>query len=594
MKAINPNIKEAARQLYLQGHTLDEIVDILGTVSRRTLYAWRKQDRWDLAQSRDEPEDSMAHRLAALALKLNKTAKDLHEMQGLTDMLAKLRRSNHPPPIQTTASGQTPSRGKSSGESRKKTTGSNDLTGIKHQTILDKFTDGLFAYQRAEWDRRDLRVRNHLKSRQAGFTWYFAREALADALLTGRNKIFLSASKRQSLIFRDYIAGFAAEWFDKEIRGQDKIRLKTDQGEVQLYFLSTNSATAQGYHGDVYMDEYFWIPGHKFKALNKLASAMASQKQYHRTYFSTPSTTSHPAYALWSMADYNAQLRRKKAPEVILPKREILRQGVQCPDGQFRQITTLDDVIAGGCDLFDRAQLELDYPDPAEFGQLFDVEFMDDQNSVFNLEALQHLMVDSSDWRDFHPELARPLGHQKVVIGYDPSRSVDGASIVVLALPDKPGGVFRVLEVFNLYNCAWDHQASTIRDLTQKYDVAGIYIDRTGNGNGVYETVKQFYPAAVGLHYSVTVKTDLVLKAQQVIGNRRLAWDASHTRITASFMKIRRALTQNNSQVTFVADRSAETGHADVAWAIMHGLQHEGLPPPDGRPGCTVAFSKAA
>jgi len=110
----------------------------------------------------------------------------------------------------------------------------------------------------------------------------------------------------------------------------------------------------------------------------------------------------------------------------------------------------------------------------------------------------------------------------------------------------------------------------------------------------VYETVKQFYPAAVGLHYSVTVKTDLVLKAQQVIGNRRLAWDVSHTRIAASFMKIRRALTQNNSQVTFVADRSAETGHADVAWAIMHSLQHEGLPPPDGRPGCTVAFSKAA
>ena len=71
-------------------------------------------------------------------------------------------------------------------------------------------------------------MRNHLKSRQAGFTWYFAREALADALLTGRNKIFLSASKRQSLIFRDYIAGFADEWFGKEIKGQDVRRSRAE------------------------------------------------------------------------------------------------------------------------------------------------------------------------------------------------------------------------------------------------------------------------------------------------------------------------------------------------------------------------------
>lgn len=37
------------------------------------------------------------------------------------------------------------------------------------------------------------RVRNTLKSRQIGATWYFAREALVDALETGRNQIFQRA-----------------------------------------------------------------------------------------------------------------------------------------------------------------------------------------------------------------------------------------------------------------------------------------------------------------------------------------------------------------------------------------------------------------
>lgn len=48
--------------------------------------------------------------------------------------------------------------------------------------------------------------------------------------------------------------------------------------------LGTNSRTAQSYHGNLYFDEYFWVP--KFGELRKVASAMAAQKQYRQTYFS--------------------------------------------------------------------------------------------------------------------------------------------------------------------------------------------------------------------------------------------------------------------------------------------------------------------
>lgn len=52
-------------------------------------------------------------------------------------------------------------------------------------------------------------IRDILKSRQIGATFYFSREALLRALKTGHNQIFLSASKTQAYVFREYIIAFA-------------------------------------------------------------------------------------------------------------------------------------------------------------------------------------------------------------------------------------------------------------------------------------------------------------------------------------------------------------------------------------------------
>ncbi|AGR58514.1 Phage terminase ATPase subunit [Salmonella bongori N268-08] len=69
-----------------------------------------------------------------------------------------------------------------------------------------------------------------LKSRQIGATWYFAREALLDALRDDvkypyqRNQIFLSASRRQAHQFKGFIQQAALE-VDVELKGGDKIIL---------------------------------------------------------------------------------------------------------------------------------------------------------------------------------------------------------------------------------------------------------------------------------------------------------------------------------------------------------------------------------
>ncbi|MFB4605056.1 terminase large subunit domain-containing protein, partial [Enterobacter hormaechei subsp. steigerwaltii] len=167
-----------------------------------------------------------------------------------------------------------------------------------------------------------------------------------------------------------------------------------------LYFLGTNARTAQSYHGNLYLDEYFWIP--KFQELRKVASGMALHKKWRQTYFSTPSSLTHSAYPFWSGALFNKG--RPKADRVEFDlSHSSLAHGVLCPDGQYRQIVTIEDAVNGGCNLFDLDQLRLEYS-PDEYNNLLMCQFVDDLASVFPLALLQSCMVDSWDvWDDFEP-----------------------------------------------------------------------------------------------------------------------------------------------------------------------------------------------
>ena len=157
------------------------------------------------------------------------------------------------------------------------------------------FFEQSFEYQ-LHWYRAGLehRIRDILKSRQIGATFYFSREALLRALKTGHNQIFLSASKTQAYVFREYIIAFA-RLVDVDLTGDPIV---PGNNGAKLIFLGTNSNTAQSHNGDLYVDEIFWIPN--FQVLRKVASGMASQSHLRSTYFSTPSTLAHDAYPFWS------------------------------------------------------------------------------------------------------------------------------------------------------------------------------------------------------------------------------------------------------------------------------------------------------
>lgn len=582
-------VKEAAKRLYLRRCSVKEIQAQLKLPNVRIIYYWIRQGSWDEMLTDEEPVTAVSRRITLILEKQDTlTEGELKELERLTSIRERLiKQSSRPPatPANDAAADldQDEQRGQrrerrdrgdkgEHGGKRKEKKAKNDISGLTEVDFLDKFISKMYGYQKelfaAKQNPLTCRIRNILKSRQVGLTYYFAGEAFMDAVLTGDNQVFLSASRAQSEIFRSYIVSFAQEWFGIELTGNPIVL----SNGAELRFLSTNSSTAQGYHGHVYVDEYFWI--RDFEKLSKVASAMGTHKKWRKTYFSTPSAVSHQAYPFWTGEAFRNSKRGKPTANEW-PGEAAYTQGTLCPDGQWRKTITLDDAIAGGCDLFDVEQLQLEY-DEDSFQQLFYCKFIDSTQSAFGLKDLEKCYSDLTLWGDFNPDASRPFGNAPVWLGYDPSRTRDDATCVVVAPPAEPGGNFRILEKHSWRGQSFTHQAAQVKKITERYNVQHIGIDTTGVGIGVYDLVRDFFPKAKSIHYSLETKTTLVLKAQDVIQAGRIEWDAGWTDIAQAFLTIKRGTT-NGGQITYSASRTEATGHADIAWAVMHALNNEPL-----------------
>ncbi|MBY5985710.1 terminase family protein [Halomonas sp. DP5Y7-2] len=566
-----------ARHLYWQGWRVARIAEFIGQ-KPSTVHSWKNRGGWEQASPTERVEGALEARLVQLIGKEVKEGRDFKEIDLLGRQIERLARvhryqetgkeSDLNPNI--TARNEAPRR------KQKR----NALDDEQVEALEAAFLESLFEYQHQWLDAgHKHRIRNILKSRQIGATWYFAREAIVDAFKTGRNKIFLSASKAQAHIFRNYIVQFVKEVADVELKGSP---LVLDNG-AELHFLGTNSKTAQGYHGDVYLDEYFWI--HRFQEFRKVTSGMAMHKKWRQTYFSTPSSLGHQAYPFWSGELFNKRRPKKDRAEFDV-SHSACAGGQLCADGQWRQIVTVEDAIAGGCDLFDLDQLRLEYSDE-EFANLLMCQFVDDSQSAFPLAMVHPCMVDSWEvWDDFRPFAPRPVGDRGVWVGYDPTgtgEDGDGAGLVVVLPARSADERHRILERHRLKGQDYEKQAAEIRKLTSRYRIEHIGIDVTGIGEAVAEHVAKWFPTLVRFRYDPAVKARLVMQAQQIMRKSRLEFDAGWSDLAQSFMAIKRELTASGRQFTYVSGRTQATGHADLAWATMHALSHEPIDgPADG------------
>lgn len=565
-----------ARALYLKRSTPKEIASDLNLPNVRIVYYWAQKWNWADLLSHESTEEAIERRYQLLVGRDNKSDIELKELDILITHAVKLRaQSNKHKEKLTAAKGSKPAQNDGGDfdderPTKKRQYRKNDISALSKEDFDVWAEEHLFGYQKHLRLNIGEQVRNILKSRQIGATWYFAFEAFENAVLTGDPQIFLSASRAQAEVFRSYIVNIAQHYFDITLTG-NPIRLSNG---AELRFLSTNKNTAQSYSGHLYCDEYFWVPN--FAKLNEVASAMATHDKWRTTYFSTPSAKTHQAYPFWTGDEWKRG--SKKRAKVIFPSFDEMRDGGRrCPDGQWRYVITMEDAIRNGFNLASLEKLRNRYNVDA-FNMLYMCVFVDSKDAVFSFDDLQQAGVDAATWQDHDEKAARPFGNREVWGGFDPARSGDLSTFVIIAPPLYEGEKFRVLRVIHWQGMNFRYQANQIKKLFQQYHFTYLGVDVTGIGQGVFENIQHFaIRQVVAIRYGVETKNRLVMKAADVVESKRIEWDKDRTEIPASFMAIRHTTTASGNAMTFVADRSAETGHAEAFFAIAHALDNEPL-----------------
>lgn len=563
--------------MYIRGVLPKEIAAELTLNSARIVYTWAEKFGWDLLINDLSVEEMINRRLAVLIDKDEKSDQQLKEMDRLIDHHVKLIKANADAKAKAEKFLNQPEEQRGSGKSSGKG-GNGKSRGRKKKNNVDDLTaddfapwhNSLYAFQKVMRENLHQRIRNILKSRQIGATYYFSGEAFEDAVLNGDDQIFLSASRAQAEVFRTYIIRIAKEFFDIELSGNPIVL----SNGATLRFLSTNGKTAQSYSGHLYTDEYFWIG--RFEEVKKVSSAIATHKHWRRTYFSTPSSKTHPAYTFWTGDAWKEGKDSRK--NIEFPTFDEYRDGGRlCPDKQWRYVITIEDAVASGFDLVDLEDLRDEYSD-AEFSNLFMCIFVDGASSIFEFNKIQRCMVDSGIWQDYAPDDSHPFGQREVWLGYDPSRTRDNAVLMVVAPPIVAGEKFRVLKKLSWRGLSFQHQASEIAKVFERFNVSYLGIDVTGIGAGVYDLLQNKFPReVVPIHYSNDSKNRLVMKMIDVIDGNRLQFDESLKETAMSFMAIKRVPTNSGNALTFKADRSELVGHADDFWALSHALINEPL-----------------
>ena len=548
--------------LYLRQYKTSEIAEQLG-IATRTVQQWISRFKWKEMRD-DAPVESMLRlRINYLLWIEKKHDAQLKELDILLADKARRDKLNQKVFRATQREEGGNKRGRPSNKTK------NDISGITRE-MLDEYRERVFfKYQKdihAQKNNDELNERRfYLKSRQIGLTYYFAYEAFEDAILTGDNQVFISASRKQAEIFKNYIRKFALLIGDVELKGKDELILSNG---AQLTFLSTNARTSQGFNGHLYYDEVFWMP--KFQELDDLVGGMSIHSQYRTTYLSTPSSTAHEAYLKWA---------GKKELGIDI-SHKTLKKGAIGADGIFRQTITVDDAISGGATFFNIDKLHRKYPDKIVFDNLLRCKFLDDAASFFGINALMGCKTDAEKWKDIDHNEANPAGKMEVMLGYDPrgggqGKGTDDAGIVISLKPKKKGGVFRLIERVRLKGTSYEAQAKTIEEMCKKYNVVYMAMDVSGVGSAVAELVRKFFPSLIELDYSPELKRMMVYKAREIINAGRLLFDDDWDDLVHSFLMIRQHTTKKSNQITFISKRSKVGSHADLAWAAMHILRWE-------------------
>ncbi|MDR1451362.1 MAG: terminase family protein [Helicobacteraceae bacterium] len=509
-------IKERARVWARSGVALSEIAAELG-VTASTIRRWLKAEdstpvtiariKKQIGElSRRKPTGANSHKIALLTNAITK-------LQGAEAKQRRIEAKTKDKPVTEIASA--------------------DYDAIKSKAIE---IGGLYNYQREFLEDRS-RFRLVLKSRQIGFSYVSALDALLGAI-GGRSQLFLSASEEQASILMRYLEGWAGKLHITFAKDADYEKSLNNGAYIKV--MAHNFRTMQGFAGDIWLDEFAWYinPKRVWAAFAPSVTAVGGRI----TILSTP-----------------------------FEEHSLFHKLALDPDGKYymfsRRRVDIYQAMQDGLRVADFKALR-DMSDADTWASAYECQFIDDESALLPIALIKSRVKDYRLGADRTEALAA---------GYDIGRVKDRSVLAALA-PDLPKEgealknlALRLKTLEALNKAAFTEQERMLSDFLKAYPLAMLKIDKTGIGMATAEKLQNQYGRRVeGVYFTSATKEALSLNLKKHFEDGTITIP-NDPALIADLHAIKRKAGAKG--FLYDADRNA-SGHADRFWALALAASH--------------------
>jgi phage FluMu gp28-like protein len=397
---------------------------------------------------------------------------------------------------------------------------------IKPLTPVDKafqyIIDSTFLPYQKDWLRDDSRFKIFLKSRQIGISETIAFEAFKNVIYKNENQYFVSASQRQSVELLDKFANwvdvFKSIGFRLNIESQSKTEMKINGCDVKS--LTSNAITAQGFSGELILDEFSILPNAEqiYADLLPTITLGGSIKIVAR-----PAGENNLFHEIWSKTH-----KYKKYSRHECNIHKAIQQGLQ---------VDLDDI---------KENLDDD-----SFAEQYECSFVDSKLSFFPYDLLKTCYGFPS------PDLR---GDTYITI--DVGRSNDRTAICVFVKTDD---VYNLVQFEELHQMEFSAQESVISKYITDYPTKKCVIDKGFNPQLAENLEKKFKGIVDGVHCGDDFKHRNFSALKKMFEDKKILIPAE-PELVGQLNSIKRE--NSGGKVKYTAPRNSR-GHSDIGFSMM-------------------------
>ena len=435
---------------------------------------------------------------------------------------------------------------------------------------LAKFDDEaveLEPYQVAFLENRS-RFRWVTKSRQVGFSFLFALEALARCHLREKHTaVFVSYNledaKEKILVARQVHEELPLA-FQKKLVVDSKTELAFESNGAHQRLsriLSNPSKAPRGKKGDVYLDELAHYVNDREVYRGSTALILRSNGQL--TGCSTPLGRRG---IFWEIAR-----------EEIRKYPHHTRQDVPwwlcrffCTDTGRAAIEAPYMPTEERVERFGRPAIveQFDSLDLDDFQQELEGRFVDESYSFFPYDLVLPNTSDELVLADDFTDVPEPQG--RIVAGFDVGRTRDRSELAVF---EEVEGRFTCRLLRTYAEAPFAEQEADLRRLIEVLPVARLSIDRSGIGMNLAENLARDFPQVVPENFTNEAKERWATDFKILLQRREVVLPRNRELVAQVHSIKKRVL--GSGKVAFDAERTARGGHADRFWAIALACQRE-------------------